>query len=141
MKEILVYVKWQHRISGDSLPILLMYNVLGNRLKAMDDGISSRVMVICISMLIVTFSTLSLHNKEIKKAEKLFPIKTPHKYLGMLIYFLMTFIVGIFLTYLCTNPTVYYIIFAILFVIMLKKGRFNKENYEKLDLRKLIRRR
>lgn len=141
MKKIWAYVRWQHKINGNSLAVLLMYDFLGNRLKVMHTSVLSRLMVVFIILLILTFSFAVLTTKEIKKIEKLFPIKKAYKYGGILVYTVLTFIAGVLIAYLGTNTIAYYMILITIMIILIKNGQFSKENQANTDLRKWFRRR
>lgn len=141
MKEIWTYIKWQHKISKNSISLFLIYTTLGTLLKTSDKKNIEIILIIMISFLIIFLNFPTLWAKELKNEEKLFPIKKSKKIISRLLYFSITLVGGIIIAYASRNILIQFLLLISGLIYMWKNDFFNEKTIENLDLRKLLKRR
>ena len=137
MKEIWAYVRWQHKIYGNGIIFVFAYSVLGVMIENLGNDWIYKVLIAIffLGILLINFGTL--YDKSLKKHGKIFPIGKNERILGVFIYFFMTSIVGIVITWLCTNMFMFLIIELTTIIYAIKNGAFDKENLKRNLFRKV----
>ena len=138
MKEVWAYVKWQHKVSENGIPFIVIYGVLGYILSDSVTSISNfkkfALLVIGINLLLFHFR--SFWDKKVIREEKLIPLNKNKKIVGIVLYILIIFIPGLGVSYLCTNEYMFYIVIVLLnfygIVIGIKSGK--KPDWSRLKL-------
>jgi len=141
MKEIWAYVKWQHKISKNSISLFLTYPMIGVILKNPNLKIIDSIYIMMVSFLIVFMSFPSFWTREIKNQDKLLPLNKSKKIISRLSYFSLTLVVGIIIAYASRNIQIQFFLLISGLVYMWKNDFFNEKTIENLGLRKLFRRR